>query len=100
MPQDIVANIWDQFFQRGVIAIFQYALAIFEILKKKIVSDKDSTNIFFMFKSSLPEFVNNWEALNAATKKHKLKIEEIRSKRMYIRPKVIEEYEEQHRSKR
>jgi hypothetical protein len=68
-------------------------------LKKKIVSDKDSTNILVMLKSSLPEFVNNWETLNAAAKKHKLKIEEIRSKRMYIKPKVIEEYEEQHRSK-
>jgi hypothetical protein len=100
LPEDIVANIWDQFFQKGIIAIFIYALAIFEVLKKKIVGDKDSTNIFLMLKSSLPEFVNDWKVLNRASKKLKLKIEEISCKRIYIRPKVIEEYEEQHRCKR
>lgn len=98
LPFDIVANIWDQFFTKGIVAIFQYALGILEVLKKKILATKDLGALFIMLRS-LPENVGSWKHLNQAAKKHKITWETIKTKRAFLRPHVYEEYEEQHRKK-
>lgn len=98
MPPDIVANIWDQFFTRGIIAIFEYSLAILDIMKKKILGTKD-IGILFMMLRSLPEYINDWKVLSNSAKKYKLTWDVVKHRRAYLRPIVYEEYEEQHRKK-
>lgn len=97
LPFDVVANIWDQFFSKGIIALFQYALGIFEIMKKPILKTKDMGELFENFRN-FPATIK-WKDLNAAAKKHKITWETIKNKRCYLRPIVYEEFEEQHRKK-
>jgi hypothetical protein len=67
LPFDIVTNIWDQFFTRGIIAIFEYSLAILEVMKKKILGTKDIGALFMMLRS-LPEYINDWKVLSNSAK--------------------------------
>lgn len=93
---DIVARIWDNLFLFGIVTIFQYALAVFEILKKDIVKVKDIALMFELFKD-IPHRINDWTVLNAAAEKHKMTLPQIKLQRSYMTPQVYEEFEEQHR---
>jgi hypothetical protein len=83
---------------RGIIVIFEYSLAVFEVMKKKIMATKDMGSMFILLKS-LSENISDWKVLSNAAKKHKLSWETIKNKRSYLRPIVDREYEEQHRKK-
>lgn len=98
LPFNIVTNIWDEFFNRGIEVIFQYGLGIFELLQKEILATKDMGMMFELFRS-IPETITDWKKLSAAAKKHKINYEVIKAKRRYLRPIVTQEFEEQHRKK-
>ena len=95
---DIVAHIWDNVFLHGVVTIFQYALGIFEIMKKEILKTKDIGMMFELFKD-IPNRIKEWSILSAAADKHKVPLSTVKSQRIFFRPIVYEQFEEQHRKK-
>jgi hypothetical protein len=98
LPSEIVANIWDQFFTRGIIAIFEYALAIFDLMKKQIMAAKEYSVLFDLFRT-FPMTITNWKKLSAVAKKNKITWDIIKLKRRILAQEVYQEYEEQHREK-
>ena len=98
LPFEIVANIWDHFFTRGIVAIFEHALAIFELMKKHILAAKDYGVLFELFRT-FPMTITNWKKLSTVAKKHKTTWDIIKLKRSILAQEVYQEYEEQHREK-
>ena len=98
LDAEIVAQIWDEFFQNGISVIFQYGLAIFAVLKKKILAWKDNGALFMLFRG-INEIITDFKVLKNAKKKIKVSAELIKNQRSFLRPLVCEDYEEQHRKK-
>lgn len=98
LPFDIVAYIWDDFFEHGIVAIFKYGLAIFDLMKKDIMKSKDMGDIFCLFRE-FPTKITSWKSLSDAAKKYKLTHASVEIKRCYFTEIVYKEYEELHRKK-
>ena len=95
---DIVAYVWDDFFEHGIVAIFRYGLAIFDLMKKELMKSKDMGDLFWLFRE-FPSKITSWKVLSDAAKKYKLTQASVEIKRRYFTEIVYKEYEELHRKK-
>ena len=98
LSYSIAEQIWDELFDYGIIAIFKYSLAIFDIMKKSIMKCNDMGDIYFIFKE-ISSVITDFHSLSESAKKFKISKASVLMKRRYFREIVIKDYEELHRKR-